>query len=167
MGERWFLVPMSRGTGTRDWRFPSLFATDSGPPLVDTSWAAMDMPADDSFVLVHCPDISGGDVSAIRRKPGVFAFPADLQQPIDDKRMGLMSEAIGDKLGPWLPTPATWSEILDEIMARLYAIQAHSGRNKTPDGRPGVVSPGTRLALVDSRAAIADRKAEELHRRAR
>jgi len=140
MAERWYLMPMARGTGPRlKMRGPKYFGVEinaSMAPLVDSrpgGWSAMDFPDRDDLCIVHCTDIPDTEHALLDAATDVWDFPADTTRAVEANKRGLFTafmRAGGLEESRWFRGTMSYGDCIDEILSDCLHRQNEFGRSR-------------------------------------
>jgi len=128
--QRFYLVPIETNVvGGTQYRGPKYFGpwrNDPDPPaLVQSPWAVMDY----GFVpygLLVAKDINQTDHDALVLNIDVYAFPLDLDGPVNDLAIDAFFEAINIPTD-WLTPATTYRELMRQLAGMFQFNQRYAG----------------------------------------
>jgi len=144
---RFYMVPVEEGTVPNQfgpkyfrWRF------DPDPPGIACRWNMMRYGAEFvALLLAH--DIDQPDHDRLAASPDVYAFPENLDNPVDDQDVRQFLTRIKIPQG-WLEFDVTWHDLIRQIAAIIQLNQRYRGVVAHHTG-----SPWSSMARADMRTA--------------
>ena len=111
-----------------NYRGPEYFVWrgDLNGPSIACRWSLMDYGFINVGLLV-AHDISAADDAAVRIKPGVYAFPDNLDQPITDKAALTVILEAANVPTDWLTASTTYRQLLRSMAGLFQFNQRYSG----------------------------------------
>jgi hypothetical protein len=116
--------PPGSGNPT-DARGPMYFSWRFNEAGIDTKWSMMDYGFVDT-ALLYAPDISQADHDFLALQSDVYAFPVDLDTPVDGQEAGPIFEGFNLPTD-WLTPATTNRELMRQTAGMMQFNQRYSG----------------------------------------